>query len=372
MVFQNVTYFGSDFRFHQGDVAVGRGKILDVQKTAETGDFSRVLLPGLVDIHLHGCMGSDFSDGDYEGLKKIAVYEAQNGITSFSPASMALGEVELQKTFQTAARLKREAPEGLARIAGTTMEGPFFSAKRIGAQPKEHLKLPDMELFQRLNRAAEGLIKIVCVAPELEGALQFIQQAKAQAVVSIAHTDADYGAASAGFEAGASHVTHMFNAMPPLLHRAPGVIGAAMERENVAAEIICDGIHIHESAVRAAFRLLSPARICLISDSIRACGMPDGRYFLGGQEVWLNKEKVTLTDGTIAGSAVNLFQCMKKAMEFGIAPEAAVRAATYNPAKVLGMEDEIGSIAQGGRADLIECNGEFDLMKVYIDGNPVR
>ena len=325
------------------------------------------VIPGLVDIHTHGNSGADFSDGDEEGLTRMGRYLAANGVTSFAPTSMTLPYDSLAAAFAVAARLHENRPEGCARVMGIHMEGPFFSEKKKGAQNALYLRDPDIEAFQRLEEGCGGLIRLVDVAPELEGAASFAREAKRFCTVSVAHTDADYEEARAVFEAGASHVTHLFNAMPPIHHRSPGVIGAAAEREDVAAELICDGQHIHPSIVRMAFRLF-PGRICLISDALRCCGMPDGEYELGGQAVFLKEGIARLADGTIAGSAAHLFTCMKNAIRFGIPEEEAVRAATLLPAREIGADREIGSIRPGRLADFVICTEDLEIQEVFIGG----
>lgn len=214
---------------------------------------------------------------------------------------------------------------------------------------------------------SEGLIRIADVAAELPGAVEFTKLASKLCTVSIAHTDCTYEEASAVFDAGASHLTHLYNAMPGIHHRKPGPIGAGSEREAVAAELICDGQHVHPSAVRMAFRLF-PGRICLISDALRCCGMPDGQYTLGGQDVFLKNSVARLADGTIAGSATNLYDCMRKAVEFGIPKEQAIFSATLVPARELGREAETGSITPGKLADFVVCDEALNRKAVYLSG----
>lgn len=325
------------------------------------------VLPGLIDIHIHGAVGADFSDGEETGLISMARYLAAQGITAFCPTSMTLPYETLERAYTMAARLAKSVQTGCARIAGIHMEGPFFSQKRAGAQNPSYLRLPDFCAFETLRRAAGGLLRQADVAAELPGGIEFAKKASKLTTVSLAHTDCTYEQADAFFEAGATHVTHLFNAMPGIHHRHPGPIGAASERENVMAELICDGLHVHPSAVRLAFKLF-PHRICLISDALRCLGMGDGVYTLGGQQVYLQGRLATLSDGTIAGSVTHLFDCMKKAVSFGIPENEAVLAATARPAVSLGLEKEIGSIAPGRHADFVLCTDALERLAVYMSG----
>lgn len=360
----------ADGRFVRGGFSVENGRFAhvleDVPGPAE--DLGGALvIPGLVDIHVHGCAGADFSDGDYAGLVRMARYLARRGVTSFAPASMTLPYDALDKAFRAAARLRREGLADGARLMGIQMEGPFLSREKRGSQNPAYLRLPDWDRFLRLYDAAEGLLRIVDVAPELPGAVEFTRRASEKCRVSVAHTAAGYDQAAAVFDAGATHLTHLFNAMSGIHHRHPGPIGAASERENVTAELICDGIHVHPSAVRMAFRLF-PGRICLISDALRCCGMADGSYSLGGQEILLSGGVARLTGGAIAGSAADLYQCMRRAVFFGIPREQAVWAATALPARVIGRESETGAIADGRAADFVICGGELEPEAVYLGG----
>ncbi len=360
----------ADGRFVRGGFSVENGRFAhvleDVPGPAEDLDGALVI-PGLVDIHVHGCAGADFSDGDYAGLVRMARYLARRGVTSFAPASMTLPYDALDKAFHAAARLHREGLADGARLMGIQMEGPFLSREKRGSQNPAYLRLPDWDRFLRLYDAAEGLLRIVDVAPELPGAVEFTRRASEKCRVSVAHTAAGYDQAAAVFDAGATHLTHLFNAMSGIHHRHPGPIGAASERENVTAELICDGIHVHPSAVRMAFRLF-PGRICLISDALRCCGMADGSYSLGGQEILLSGGVARLTGGAIAGSAADLYQCMRRAVSFGIPREQAVWAATALPARVIGRESETGAIADGRAADFVICGGELVPEAVYLGG----
>ena len=373
MLYKN-GYIFVDGRFVHGSFRVEDGcfaEVLDMVPGEDGIDLNGAyVIPGLVDVHNHGNSGADFSDGEYAGLVSMAKYLACNGITSFAPASMTLPYEVLEKAFATAAKLREEKPAGCARIMGIQMEGPFFSEKKKGAQNGAYLRNPDFDAFKKLFDGCGGLVTIADLAPELPGSVEFTQAASKLCTVSVAHTDATYEEAKAVFDAGATHLTHLFNAMPSIHHRKPGVIGAAAENENVQAELICDGLHVHPSSVRMAFRLFA-GRIVLVSDALRCCGMPDGEYELGGQQIFLQGSIAKLADGTIAGAATNLYQGMLNAVQFGISKEEAILSATLNPAKALGCADEIGSIEAGKRADFVICDEALNRKQVYLAGAKV-
>ena len=373
MFYKNARIFTSDFKFQTGAFEVTEdgkfGAILPETVPADAIDLQgATVIPGLIEVHSHGNSNYDFSDGNYEGLVTMARYYLQSGITAFAPTSMTLPYEVLEKAFATAQQLVAEAPENCARCMGVHMEGPYFSEKKKGAQNGAYLKQPDFEGFQKLYDSCGGLISIVDVAPELPGALEFIEKAKVLCTVSLAHTDADYDHATAGIAAGATHLTHMYNGMPSIHHRNPGVIPAAAEVSNVRAEIICDGQHVHPASVRLAFSIFGSERMILVSDSLRCAGMPEGQYEVGGQQITVKNGLARLADGTIAGSASTLYDGLRNAISFGIAEEVAVRACTYNPACALHAADKIGSIAPGKNADFLICSADYSEKRVFLGG----
>lgn len=363
MEIYNANVFGPDGQFHTGSVRFGAafghdggGERLDAQ-----GGY---VIPGLVDIHLHGAMNADFCDGDAAGLKRIGQFLITRGVTSFCATTMTFDEPTLTQALRA---VRDYGAQDTARCVGVNLEGPFISRAKKGAQNGAFLQPPDAALLARLNEASGGLVRLVDMAPELDGAMEFISQARKSCRVSLAHTACDYETAMAAFSAGADHVTHLYNAMAPLEHRSPGVIGAAADA-GAFVELICDGLHIHPSVIRATFKLFGADRVCLISDSMRCAGLPDGDYELGGQPVFVRQGRAALADGTLAGSSINLLTAVQRAVSFGISLEQAVLAATVTPAQAIGLADEIGTIAPGRRADCVLLGCDLEPQAVFLGG----
>ncbi|MCR5343033.1 MAG: N-acetylglucosamine-6-phosphate deacetylase [Butyrivibrio sp.] len=369
--------FTENHIFTEKDICVQDGRIADSSADSETFDGTGLMaIPGLVDIHFHGAVGHDFCDGDSEGLKEIAEYEAKSGILAICPATMTMSEETLSKAVTVAKEYaqKNSEHDDKADLVGINMEGPFISPDKVGAQNPEFLKLPDAEMFKRLMKDSGDLIKLVDIAPELSGSMEFIKTLSDEVNISIAHTCTDYETAIEAFDAGARHLTHLFNAMPGLNHRLPGPIAAGIEK-SAEAELIADGIHVHPAMVRFAFNAFLQDKMILISDSMEATGLPDGEYQLGGQKVTVCGNKATLTEkpDVIAGSVTNLFNCMKNAVQnMGIPVERAVRAATENPAKAIGIDADYGSLKKGCYANILLVDDELNIKYVFKKGKLLK
>jgi len=326
------------------------------------------IIPGLVDIHTHGAMSEDASDGLVEGMPVMSRYYAKEGVTSWCPTTMTLKEPVLTEAMKAIAAFQR--PEDGAKVAGIHLEGPFLCYAKRGAQAADNLHAPDAAMFRRLNEASGGLVKLVTVAPEEPGALEFIREVSPICAVSLGHTTADYDTAMAAYEAGATHATHLYNGMPSLHHREPGVIAAAADAD-ATVELITDGLHIHPAVIRLTQKLFGD-KLVLVSDSLRCAGMPDGDYELGGQPITMKNGKATLTGTeTLAGSSIHLMDGLRRTVSFGVSLEAAVTAATLAPAKAIRMDGEIGTLDTGKWADFVMLDGDLNVKAVYINGKPV-
>lgn len=381
MILYNANLFTKDFRFVpdsrfmvEGEriTRVGPSDIvpdnvacpLNHEKVDLQGMY---VIPGLVDIHFHGAVGHDFMEGTKEAVDAIATYEARNGITAICPATMTMGEEDILKACANAGSYKNL--EDGADLVGINMEGPFVSPNKVGAQNPEYVHAPDVEFFRKCNAASGNKVKLLAIAPEVPGAMETIQEIKDEVLCSIAHTTADYKIAKQAIFNGATHITHLYNAMPPLAHRDPGPIAAGADSSWCEAEIICDGVHIHPAAVRAAFKMYGEERMILISDSMMAVGLSDGTYQLGGLDVFVKGRRATLASGTIAGSATNLFDCMKNAhLNMGLPLETVVRCASYNPARSIGVLKDYGTIDGGKMASFIVMDKELNLKGVMLRG----
>ena len=374
MLIKNAFVYTPRHTFEKGSILIREGRIVPFG-TPEEGEEvldaeGLYALPGLVDIHFHGAMGKDFCDGTEEAIQTLADFEASKGVLAICPATMTFSEEILNGVMDAAAAHKNGKG---ADLVGINMEGPFISPKKVGAQNPEYVHTADIEMFRRLQKRANGLIKLVDVAPEEPGALDFIRACRDEVRISIAHTCTDYDTAIAAFEAGATHMTHLYNAMPGITHRAPGPIIAALEK-GAEVELITDNVHIHPAMVRFTFRTFGDDHMILIADSMMACGLPDGQYSLGGQAVTVEGRRATLTEqpGTIAGSATCLYDCMKVAVrEMNVPLESAVRAASENPAKSIGIDADYGSLAAGRYGNVILADADLNIQAVIQKGTRI-
>ncbi len=369
----NCRYLDKDFKLEQGDIEIEKGRIVragkDLPRTEEdiaVDAKGYTIVPGFVDVHIHGCGGADTGDGTRESIDTMARFLLSHGVTSFCPTTATVGRETIEAALLAAKAAHDDPIEDGAKVAGVNMEGPFFSHERKGAQNEKYILPPDFQLFKSWYELSGGLVRLVDVATEQPGGQEFVRQASKLCTVSIAHTTAKYQDAKDAFDWGVTHTTHLFNAMNGLHHREPGVVGAALEDGRVRAELICDGEHIHPAVLKIAFRLLGD-RALIVSDSLRANGMPEGaEYEMGGQTVQISGGKCVLLDGTIAGSVSNLHHEVKNLVGWGVPFGQAVKAASLIPARAIGLDNEIGSIEPGKVADLVALDENMDVASVWL------
>ena len=371
MIIKNANIYTPEHTFRTGDLVIRDGRIAFCAAPQEGEQVldakGAYALPGLVDIHFHGAVGHDFCDADEAGLQAIADFEASKGVLAICPATMTFSEEILNGIMDAAAAHKNGRG---ADLVGINMEGPYISPRKIGAQNPKYVQGTDAAMFRRLQQRSGGLIKLVDVAPEEPGNLDFIRDCAGEVRISIAHTCTSYETAKEAFAAGASHMTHLYNAMPGITHREPGPIIAALE-DHAEVELITDGVHIHPAMVRFTFNTFGDDRVVLIADSMMACGLPDGAYSLGGQAVTVRGPRATLTEhpDTIAGSATCLYDCMRRAVvDMGVPLESAVRAASENPARSIGVDADYGTLAPGRYGNVILADDDLNILAVVQKG----
>ena len=372
MTIKNANVFRADGRFEHGDIAIVGEHFADASHDGDVLDAGGCYaIPGLIDIHLHGCVGYDFADANEAGLQEMSRFLASNGVTAVCPAMITLPEAKLVAACKQVAAHVRT---GGAEFIGIHLEGPFLAPNKCGAQNPAYLQLPDVSLVRRMQALTGGMVKLLAIAPELEGAMELIGQLSEEITCSLAHTEADYLTARAAFAQGARQATHLYNGMLPFGHRAPGLIGAAMDEPNCRVELICDNVHIHPSVVRATMRMFGDERVIFISDSMMAAGLEDGIYELGGLAVEVKDKRAHLVNSdTIAGSVCSLMDCVRTAVqEVGIPLGSAVKCASVNPAKAIAVFDQRGSIELGKYADLVLLNKDLSIRTVFLRGKRVE
>lgn len=342
------------------------------------------LIPGLIDVHTHGCLGYDFSKSSAEEDAKMCRFYATHGVTSILATTMTNEPNQYKYACGQIKQLIAEQAEGIdgdactdasngtgigARVLGINMEGPFISKEKRGAHDPQYIFPVTEEFFKELDDASGNAIRLLTIAPELDGAMEFIEKHAGKQFISIGHSACDYDTACRAADKGADHVTHLFNAMTGFAHRNPGIFAAASDR-GLYTELICDGLHVNPAAMRVAFRAIQ-GKIVLISDSINPTGLPDGEYSAGGLPVFVENGEIRLADGTLAGSSISLYEGMVRTVSFGIPEEEAILSATYNPAVSVGCADRAGVIAEGRNADFVIADGDLTLEAVYIGGKRV-
>jgi N-acetylglucosamine-6-phosphate deacetylase len=354
---------------------VGTQTEVDVPSGAKRIDYAdSVLAPGLVDLHIHGSAGHDVMQSDEAGLRRMEEFLAQRGITSYYPTTVAAPLDVTLRSLEWMANSIESSKQGnrRAQALGIHLEGPFLSHVRRGVHLPENLLTPSLEIFDKFWQAARGHVRVMTIAPELTGAVELIAEANKRGVcISIGHSDADLATARAGIAAGARHATHTFNAMRPLDHRAPGILGEVLSNPSVTADVIADGIHVHPTVVRFLLEAKGEEGAVLITDAISAAGMPDGPYQLGGMDVEVKDGRVT-RDGSLAGSVLTLDRAVRNVMQFaGWDLQKAVRIASRNPATVSGAKQK-GKIQAGAAADLVALTESGGVRATMVRGQMIE
>jgi len=360
------------------DIALRKGKIIRIGHTQVGSSQSkildvdgRVIIPGLIDVHVHGAGGGDTSDGTVKALQTMCTTLARLGITSFLATAMTRPEEENRHLEVAGEHVGKEL--GGANLLGLHLEGPFISREKRGGIPFTGIEQPSLKVLERLIKTTKGALRMMTIAPEVEGALEVIRALVNHGIVaSFGHSDANYEETRQSILAGISHVTHIFNTMRPIHHRAPGPVPAIFEQPNVTVQIICDGIHLHRDMVRYIYKQFGYERCVCITDGMRTMGLPEGRYEYYGQEFESRDGAARYLDGTLIGTTNSLHQMMLNFMDFTDCPLAeAVDTAARNPARVLGVDDQKGTIAVGKDADLVILNQDYSVWATIISGKIV-
>jgi len=378
---KNATIYGETQTMHRGSITIQNGKIIDLSKDSYPGDDQTKVIefpetyhvvPGMIDVHIHGAAGADTMDATFDALQTIASVLPQEGTTSFLATTMTQHQSKIEKALENAGLfIEAGQVEGTAETLGIHLEGPFISEKRAGAQPVGAIIKPDLELFKQWQQLASGHIKLVTIAPEIEGSLDVISYLHEQNIVaSIGHSDATYEEVVTGMKAGASHVTHLYNGMRGLHHREPGVVGAALLHDELTTELIADGIHVRPELIYLTYKQKGNERVVLVTDAMRAKCLGDGQYDLGGQEVTVQHATATLKDGTLAGSIIKMNTAAKNMMQFTeCSISDVIQMTSVNPAKELNVFDRKGSLAPGKDADIVVLDEDYEVVMTFCKGN---
>jgi N-acetylglucosamine-6-phosphate deacetylase len=333
---------------------------------------NKFIVPGYIDIHVHGGGGSDVMDGEYEAIKQVATTHSRFGTTAFLPTTMTMTKDKIIKSLKSIHEASLKGT-GTAEILGIHLEGPYINPEKKGAQKEEDIKKVSVEEFLEFNQASGNLIRLVTIAPEMPGAIDFIRWLHQQGIiVSVGHSNATYEQVQEGIQVGLSHVTHIFNAMRGLHHREPGVVGAALSSPKLIVEMIADGIHLHPMVLKMLTQIKESEKLVLITDAMRATGFKEGTYDLGGQEVIVTQGQAKLKNGTLAGSVLTMDKAVKNLVtKVGISLLNAVQMASYNPAKCLGIDDKKGSLELYKDADIVILNKNLETELTMVAGKVV-
>lgn len=375
MLLQNALVLGEEFIFQKSDIQILDGKISHIAPQIAADDETlnldgKMLLPGLINIHTHGAVGFDSMTCDYDGLNKISIFMAKNGATSFLPTSSTMSKQDILRGMTGLAKAIDRGTDG-AQILGIHMEGPYLSGAYKGAHDEKLLRSVRELDFTQVQAAAGGHIKLVTIAPETEGALEFIANREAGIKISLGHTGADFDTCIQGFELGATQITHMFNAMPSIHHRKLSLISAAFAA-GAYVEMICDGLHVDPVAVQMAYSMFGDGKVVVVTDSLNAAGMTDGEYTFGGRNIIVSDGIAKLPDGTISGGTSTMWQCVQNLVGWGIPLQSAVKMSSHNPAKAIDVYRNKGSIGAGKDADLLIVDGGMNLQNVMVGGRFVE
>lgn len=371
MIIKNCKIIFKD-KIQDGSVLVKDGKILEINPSCNDDEVvdakGLYLSPGFIDIHIHGAGGCDTMDGTEEAVNTISKVIMEHGTTSFIPTTMTVSIEDINKSLKVIKELKEKGSEG-ANVLGAHLEGPFISPEAIGAQNSKHLLKPSIENYKKMVEGCEDAVTSITLAPEVEGASELIEYISKRGIVcSAGHTKANYEEMNEGIKHGISHSTHLYNAMTGFTHREPGVVGAIFDSK-ITTETISDGIHISYPALRIAYKVKSTDKVMLVSDAMMACCMKDGKYALGGQDVYVTKGAARLENGALAGSVLTIDRAVENVYKNCNVPLCeAVKMATYNPAKHCKVDNRKGLIKEGYDADLVLFDENIRIKKVFING----
>ncbi|MFV9568456.1 N-acetylglucosamine-6-phosphate deacetylase [Thermoanaerobacter mathranii] len=359
---------------YNGDLLISKGKISSIGKNLSTNDAEVIdlkgkkIVPGFIDIHIHGGVGHDTMDATYEALNAISIHLAKHGVTSFCPTTMTMDIPYILNALKNINETMKKKTAG-AQILGAYVEGPFISKEHKGAQDEKYIIPPDKNLFDEFLEIAGGNIKVIALAPEKDPDGSFVEHVTKKGVkVSLGHTNATYEEMKNGVEHGATIAVHTYNGMKGLHHREPGALGEVFLDDRIYSEVIVDFIHTHPASVKLLIKIKGTDKVILISDAMSACGLGDGEYKLGGQKVFVKNGEARLESGSLAGSTLTLDKAVKNITSLGVPLFEACKMASLNPAKAIGVDDRKGSIEVGKDADIVVLNNDLTVYMTIIEG----